>query len=316
MSTRQHTELTVINGRPATTSRKIAKYFNKQHKVVLRKIENLDCSPQFTGHNFVPSEFKDRSGKTCKEYIVYRDGFTFLAMGFTGKYATRFKEDYIYAFNEMESQLKQSPQTAPQQASMTINEVLKLGGTLEETTVKFIHTQEGEIINVTQLEQQITPEIINNLSTTATTTINKPLWIPIVEALFDEIANEGIPEKMRQNMLLAEENMTSSTGKNERHLCLFFRASNMIAFFHENPRFFDLLKISSIHSAQTLVQQLQQAGILAFAGKTKEKGIPMNPSVPLESRRVPHLVAIDLVVLERDYEVAMSSRGEIAKTLR
>ncbi len=199
---------------------------------------------------------------------------------------------------------------------MTINEVLKLGGALEETTVKFIHTQQGEIINVTQLGQQTPPEMINNLSTTPTIIANKPLWITIVEALFDEIDNEGIPEKMRQNMLLAEESITSSTGKNERHLCLFFRASNMIAFFHENPRFSDLLNGSSIHSAKTLVQQLQQAGILAFAGKIKEKGIPMYPNVSSELRRVPHLVAIDLVVLERDYGITMSSNGEIAKVLR
>jgi len=304
--------LIIVNGRPATTSRKIAKYFNKQHKDVLRKIENLDCSPQFTERNFAPSDYKDSSGKTCKEYIVYRDGFTFLTMGFTGKFATQFKEDYIYAFNEMERRLRQPQQTAPQQAYMTVNDVLKLGGTLEETTIKILHTRQGEIINVTQLEQQPTPEVINNIPTMP----NKPLWIQIIEAFFDEIDNEGIPEKMRQNMLLAKESIVLSTGKNERHLCLFFRASNMIAFFHESPRFFDLLNASSIHSAQTLVKQLQQAGILAFTGKTKEKGIPINPSIPSDVRRVPHLVALDLVVLEQDYGVVISSSGGIAKTLR
>ncbi|WP_260458301.1 Rha family transcriptional regulator [Bacteroides salyersiae] len=35
-------------------------------------------------------------------FYLTRDGFTFLAMGFTGKVAVEFKETYINAFNEME----------------------------------------------------------------------------------------------------------------------------------------------------------------------------------------------------------------------
>ena len=56
-------------------------------------------------------------------------------------------------------------------------------------------------------------------------------------------------------------------------------------------------------------------GILAFAGKTKEKGIPKNSSESSSVRRVPHLAAFDLVVLERDYDIAMLSNGGIAKAL-
>ena len=39
-------------------------------------------------------------------YYITRDGFTFLAMGFTGKIAAKFKEAYINAFNEMENKLR------------------------------------------------------------------------------------------------------------------------------------------------------------------------------------------------------------------
>jgi hypothetical protein len=65
-----------------------------------------------------------------------------------------------------------------------------------------------------------------------------------------------------------------------------------------------------------LLKQLKIAGVLAFDGKEKEKGIPMNPSVPSNThvRRVSHLVAIDLVVLERDYGIVMPSNREIART--
>jgi hypothetical protein len=64
-----------------------------------------------------------------------------------------------------------------------------------------------------------------------------------------------------------------------------------------------------------LLKQLKAAGILAFDGKEKEKGIPINPSVPsnMHVRRVSHLVAIDLVVLERDYGIVMQNNRKIAR---
>ena len=107
---------------------------------------------------------------------------------------------------------------------------------------------------------------------------DKPLGIQIAEALFDEIVNKSIPEGMRQNMLLVKEMMTLPTGKNEQHLCLFFRAANMMTFFRQAPRFVNLLNASSIRSSKTLIEAFKQAGILAFHGKEKEKGIPYNPA--------------------------------------
>lgn len=102
-------DLTIVfenNNEAVTTSRLVADYFRKQHKSVIRAIENLNCSKEFTEHNFVPSSYKDRSGKENKEYLMTKDGFTILAMGFTGAKAMQFKEAYIKAFNKMESLLK------------------------------------------------------------------------------------------------------------------------------------------------------------------------------------------------------------------
>lgn len=92
--------------RLTTTSRKIAEVFEKRHSDVLRDIENLHCSQDFTQRNFALSSYKDISGKLNKEYIITRDGFTILAMGYTGEKAIKFKEKYINAFNYMESELK------------------------------------------------------------------------------------------------------------------------------------------------------------------------------------------------------------------
>ena len=84
-----------------TTSLKVAEFFNKRHTEVLRTIQNLECSPEFRQRNFASAEYLDKQGKTRPMIEMTKDGFTFVAMGFTGKEAARFKEDYINAFNEM-----------------------------------------------------------------------------------------------------------------------------------------------------------------------------------------------------------------------
>ena len=89
-----------------TTSLKIAEKFGKEHAHVLRDIRDMECSDTFRESNFGLSSYKSAQGKTLPMYEVTRDGFTLLAMGYTGKEAMRFKEDYINAFNAMENELK------------------------------------------------------------------------------------------------------------------------------------------------------------------------------------------------------------------
>ncbi|WNT68059.1 Rha family transcriptional regulator [Shigella dysenteriae] len=105
LPTQSHPEITIINGRVVTTSLAVANYFTKRHERVLDRIRNLECSAEFTEHNFVLSEYTDASGRKLPCYQITRDGFAFLAMGFTGKRAAQFKEAYINAFNQMEKQL-------------------------------------------------------------------------------------------------------------------------------------------------------------------------------------------------------------------
>jgi len=87
------------------SSRFIAEKFGKSHSVILRAIEDLDCSEQFSLNNFAQSKFEATRGKFFKEYLITRDGFSFLCMGFTGKEAARWKERFIEAFNAMEREL-------------------------------------------------------------------------------------------------------------------------------------------------------------------------------------------------------------------
>lgn len=100
----------IKESRVVTTSLRVAEIFGKEHKRVLQSIRELECSADFRKHNFVLT-LKDRElhGSVARQdpyYLITRDGFTFLVMGFTGKTAAKFKEAYIRAFNEMEAKLR------------------------------------------------------------------------------------------------------------------------------------------------------------------------------------------------------------------
>lgn len=94
-------------GEVITTSVKVAEYFGKAHKNVLRAIRNLECSPEFNRLNFEPADFIDKNGDVQPMMNITRDGCMFLIMGFTGHAAAAIKESYIAAFNWMATRLSQ-----------------------------------------------------------------------------------------------------------------------------------------------------------------------------------------------------------------
>ncbi|MEB3609277.1 Rha family phage regulatory protein [Escherichia coli] len=98
-------EIAIVDGQAVTSSLAVANFFSKRHDDVLKKIRTLECSASFTARNFSVSDYTDCTGRKLPCYQITRDGFAFLAMGFTGKRAARFKEAYINAFNQMEKLL-------------------------------------------------------------------------------------------------------------------------------------------------------------------------------------------------------------------
>jgi Rha family phage regulatory protein len=107
-----------IDGKAVTTSRKVAEIFEKEHKNILQAIRNLEIPSDYRELNFQPSVYEQPNpsgGKPIQqpEYLITRDGFTILAMGFTGKKAMQFKIAYIEAFNAMEAQLKECSVSRP-----------------------------------------------------------------------------------------------------------------------------------------------------------------------------------------------------------
>ena len=89
----------------------VAQFFEKEHKNVLRDIARITdptsgLSEEFARLNFEPSSYTNSQNKKQPCYMLTRDGFTMLVMGYTGQKAMRFKELYIRRFNEMEQFIK------------------------------------------------------------------------------------------------------------------------------------------------------------------------------------------------------------------
>ena len=119
-------EMIESGGVALVSSRVVANDFGKRHDHVKRDIENLienmvdnekevkeSDSPRLGNEFFINSTYVSR-GKNCEEYLLTRDGFSLLVMGFTGKEALQWKLKYIEAFNKMEEYIKQhTPQIKP-----------------------------------------------------------------------------------------------------------------------------------------------------------------------------------------------------------
>jgi Rha family phage regulatory protein len=94
----------IQDGQPVTSSLLVAQKFGKEHKNVLRDIENL-VAQNLAAKFFIGCEYDNR-GKKYPMYIMGHDGFSLLVMGFTGKEALKFKIDFIAEFNQMERTLQ------------------------------------------------------------------------------------------------------------------------------------------------------------------------------------------------------------------
>ena len=111
--------LSTQNGEPVASSRQIAESFEKNHRDVLRAVDNLKEDVRNFAQMFYETTVPDSYGREQRAYLMNRDGFTLLAMGFTGKAALEWKLKYIAAFNEMEKKLAEQPQLTRSQLLAT-----------------------------------------------------------------------------------------------------------------------------------------------------------------------------------------------------
>lgn len=133
----------IQNDQIKTDSLKVAEIFGKPHKDVLQKVKTLDCSQEFTERNFSLSDYMDKSGRSLPMYEMTKDGFIFLAMGYTGTKAAQIKEAYIKAFNQMaELLLKQRNQLQ----TIEVGSVVQLRSGSPNLTVNNIFDDVAEVI--------------------------------------------------------------------------------------------------------------------------------------------------------------------------
>lgn len=128
-----------------TSSLQVAETFGKEHKHILRDIDQLKKDMSKIGPMFEESDEPDSYGRPRRVYYMNRDGFTLLAMGFTGSKAMGFKLQYIEAFNKMETAI----QTGGFQVPKTLGEALRLAA-----------DQQDKIENQSRLIEEQRPKAI------------------------------------------------------------------------------------------------------------------------------------------------------------
>lgn len=125
----------------------VAATFEKQHYNVLRDIgritaSNSGLSPEFIALNFEGNTYRDARGRKLPRYLLTRDGFTMLVMGYTGPKAMHFKELYIQRFNEME-QCVRSLLSARQEFPMLTEMICRL----HESPKAYHFSNEADMLN-------------------------------------------------------------------------------------------------------------------------------------------------------------------------
>lgn len=201
------------NGRPATTSLEVAKFFSKRHDHVLRDIDTLlsqlpenSLQPNF-GEMFQEQE-TPLGLKQIRIFVLYRDGFMLLVMGYTGKKALAVKLAYIEAFNRLEAELAaQRGAALPEVPHIAITPSTTASRKPLEKLVKVWARQSGLIVgdcwtmlnaafnlqSITELPEEWIPDAIvwvqgkiDNL--TPALPVSAPLRVPLLSLSPDDLA--------------------------------------------------------------------------------------------------------------------------------
>lgn len=139
-------ELVIMKDQQAvTTSLQVAESFERSHDNVLKAIYRLEKDVVNFNEMFSEGNEPDLYGRDRRIYYMNRDGFTLLAMGFTGKKALDFKLKYIEAFNNMEEAIKEERIQLPK----TPMEALKLMFEATEETNKKVDRLGNTVQNLT-----------------------------------------------------------------------------------------------------------------------------------------------------------------------
>lgn len=157
----------VENNQIVTDSRSVAEHFGKEHGKVLRAIDNLVSQNGLTKNMFL-EQTREYHGRDFRCYLMNRDGFSLLVMGFTGAKALGWKLKYIEAFNSMERKLKEAPMASyliddeierakrwieEQQEKRKIAAELEVAKPLADQTIRYV--DKGHLIGFRELAKEL-----------------------------------------------------------------------------------------------------------------------------------------------------------------
>lgn len=161
----------VENNQIVTDSRSVAEHFGKEHAKVIRSIEEIVSeTPKVASQKmFYKTTYKvEGNNKSYKMYLMNRDGFSLLVMGFTGAKALEWKLRYIEAFNAMEKKLKEAPVASyliddeierakrwieEQQEKRKIAAELEVAKPLAEQTIRYV--DKGHLLGFRELAKEL-----------------------------------------------------------------------------------------------------------------------------------------------------------------
>lgn len=189
------------NDQAVTSSLLIAEKFGKEHKNVMQSIRNLigvTAENSAIAEMFSESRYLNEQNKEQPMFLMNRDGFTLLAMGFTGKKAMQFKLEYIKAFNSMEAQIKasQKPKSQLEILQMSINQLVEQEHRLssverdvaeakkEIAEMKQERVENGKLLLEAEVSENKVPEVsmrnkirrLVNQYAAATNTSQRDIW--------------------------------------------------------------------------------------------------------------------------------------------
>lgn len=147
----------VKNDKVVTDSITVAETFNKRHDRVLQDIRNLSCSKEFLLHHFVESTYKNSLNREYPLFIMTEQGFSLLAMGYTGQQAMQFKEMYINEFHKMRENLENKVHVLDEKESMI--QSMKLTIETVEKQAKMSETLKLHDSKLSLLESKVENEI-------------------------------------------------------------------------------------------------------------------------------------------------------------
>lgn len=220
------------NGQAVTSSLLVAEKFGKEHKHVLDSIRKLiegcaeiSADPMFEETTYV----NEQNGQVYPMFLMNRDGFSLLVMGFNGKKAMQFKLDYINEFNKMEKMIRDSikPKSQLEILQMSINQLVEQEHRLssverdvaetkkEIEEMKQERIENGKLLLEAEVSGNKVPEIsmrnkirrLVNQYAAATNTTQRDVWHNIYQNLYyayNISINSYKDKKSQSNLDIAE----------------------------------------------------------------------------------------------------------------